>query len=148
MRVNNNCSNNRGNRKNSKFQPSVQKRANPCHDENYLICELYKSENAYFCMLLTNAMKPAYHEEELVDVLEATELTEVVDLVVFNDDVNTFDHVIDTLIRVCKHSAEQAEQCTLLIHFKGKCAVKTGTFDFLRPMREAICEAGIDARIV
>jgi ATP-dependent Clp protease adaptor protein ClpS len=93
-------------------------------------------------------MKPAYHEEELVDVLEAIETTDVVDLVVFNDDVNTFDHVIDTLIRVCKHTPEQAEQCTLLIHYKGKCAVKTGTFDFLRPMREAICEAGIDARIV
>jgi ATP-dependent Clp protease adaptor protein ClpS len=93
-------------------------------------------------------MKPAYHEEELVDVLEAIETTDVVDLVVFNDDVNTFDHVIDTLIRVCKHTSEQAEQCTLLIHYKGKCAVKTGTFDFLRPMREAICEAGIDARIV
>ena len=93
-------------------------------------------------------MKPAYHEEELVDVLEAIETTDVVDLVVFNDDVNTFDHVINTLIRVCRHTPEQAEQCTLLIHYKGKCAVKTGTFNFLRPMREAICEAGIDARIV
>jgi ATP-dependent Clp protease adaptor protein ClpS len=93
-------------------------------------------------------MKAAYQEEELVDVLEAIETTEVMDLVVFNDDINTFDHVIDTLMRVCKHSPEQAEQCTLLIHYKGKCAVKTGTFDFLKPMREAICEAGIDARIV
>jgi ATP-dependent Clp protease adaptor protein ClpS len=93
-------------------------------------------------------MKPAYQEEELVDVLEATEITDVMDLVVFNDDVNTFDHVIATLKRVCEHTPEQAEQCTLLIHYKGKCAVKTGTFDFLKPMREAICEAGIDARIV
>jgi ATP-dependent Clp protease adaptor protein ClpS len=93
-------------------------------------------------------MKAAYQEEELVDVLEAIETTEVMDLVVFNDDINTFDHVIDTLMRVCKHSPEKAEQCTLLIHYKGKCAVKTGTFDFLKPMREAICEAGIDARIV
>lgn len=93
-------------------------------------------------------MKPAYQEEILADVLEAIETTEVMDLVVFNDDINTFDHVIETLVRVCKHSAEQAEQCTLLIHFKGKCAVKVGSFDFLRPFREAICEAGIDARIV
>ena len=93
-------------------------------------------------------MKTAYQEELLVDVLEATETTDVLDLVVFNDDVNTFDHVISTLIRVCKHTPEQAEQCTLLIHYKGKCAVKTGSYDFLRPMREAICEAGIDARIV
>jgi ATP-dependent Clp protease adaptor protein ClpS len=110
--------------------------------------ELYKMQNAYLCMTFTKPMKPAYQEEELVDVLEATEITEVMDLVVFNDDINTFDHVIDTLIRVCKHSNEQAEQCTMLIHYKGKCAVKNGTFDFLRPMREAICEVGIDARIV
>jgi ATP-dependent Clp protease adaptor protein ClpS len=93
-------------------------------------------------------MKPAYQEEELVDVLEAIETTDLMDLVVFNDDINTFDHVINTLIRVCKHTPEQAEQCTMLIHYKGKCTVKTGTLDFLRPMREAICEAGIDARIV
>lgn len=93
-------------------------------------------------------MKPLYQEEELVDVLEAVEQTDLMDLVVFNDDINTFDHVIDTLIKVCKHTPEQAEQCTLLIHFKGKCAVKSGSFDFLRPMRDAICEAGIDARIL
>jgi ATP-dependent Clp protease adaptor protein ClpS len=93
-------------------------------------------------------MQPAYQEQELVDVLEAVETTDLQDLIVFNDDVNTFDHVINTLIRVCKHTAEQAEQCTLLIHYKGKCAVKSGTFDFLRPMREAICEVGIDARIL
>jgi ATP-dependent Clp protease adaptor protein ClpS len=95
-------------------------------------------------------MKPAYQEEILtdVDVLEAVETTDLMDLVVFNDDVNTFDHVIETLIRVCKHTPEQAEQCTLLIHYKGKCAVKNGTFDFLKPLREAICEAGIDARIL
>jgi ATP-dependent Clp protease adaptor protein ClpS len=93
-------------------------------------------------------MKPAHQQEELVDVLEAVETTDLMDLIVFNDDVNTFDHVINTLIKVCKHTAEQAEQCTLLIHFKGKCAVKSGSFDFLRPMRESICEAGIDARIL
>jgi ATP-dependent Clp protease adaptor protein ClpS len=93
-------------------------------------------------------MKTAYQQEELIDVLEAVETTDLMDLVVFNDDVNTFDHVIDTLIRVCRHTPEQAEQCTLLIHFKGKCAVKNGSFDFLKPMRQAICEAGIDARIL
>jgi ATP-dependent Clp protease adaptor protein ClpS len=93
-------------------------------------------------------MRNSYQEQEMVEVLEAVETTDVMDLVVFNDDVNTFDHVIDTLIRVCEHTPEQAEQCTLIIHFRGKCAVKTGTFDFLRPMREAICEAGIDARIL
>jgi ATP-dependent Clp protease adaptor protein ClpS len=93
-------------------------------------------------------MGHSYQEELLVELLESVETIDVMDLVVFNDDVNTFEHVIDTLIRVCEHTAEQAEQCTLLIHHKGKCAVKSGTFDFLRPMREAICEAGIDARIL
>lgn len=94
------------------------------------------------------SMKPAHKQEEQVDVMEAVETTDVMDLVVFNDDVNTFDHVIATLIRVCKHTPEQAEQCTFLIHYTGKCTVKTGTFEFLRPFREGICEAGIDARIL
>lgn len=89
-------------------------------------------------------------EQELleVDVLETIETTDVLDLVVFNDDVNTFDHVIETLIRVCKHTPEQAEQCTWIIHYKGKCTVKQGSFEQLKPMRDAICEAGIDARII
>ena len=93
-------------------------------------------------------MNTEYQEDELVDVLDAVETTDVMDLVVFNDDVNTFEHVTRTLIKVCKHTQEQAEQCTLIIHYKGKCQVKNGTFDFLRPMREAICEVGIDARIL
>ena len=93
-------------------------------------------------------MKPEYQEEGQVDVLDAVETTDLMDLVVFNDDVNTFEHVTKTLIKVCKHTPEQAEQCTLIIHYKGKCQVKNGTFDFLRPLREAICEAGIDARIL
>jgi ATP-dependent Clp protease adaptor protein ClpS len=93
-------------------------------------------------------MKPEYQENEQVDVLEAVETTEVMDLVVFNDDVNTFEHVIETLVRVCQHSAEQAEQCTIIIHFRGKCTVKSGSLDFLKPLREAICEVGIDARIM
>lgn len=93
-------------------------------------------------------MKPAHQQEVLVDVMEAVETTDLMDLVVFNDDVNTFDHVIATLIRVCHHTPEQAEQCTFLIHHKGKCAVKSGSFEFLTPFREAICEAGIDARIL
>jgi len=93
-------------------------------------------------------MKTGYQEEVLTDVLEVVETTDLMDLVVFNDDINTFDHVINTLIKVCSHTPEQAEQCTLLIHYKGKCAVRNGTFEFLLPMREAICEAGIDARIL
>lgn len=93
-------------------------------------------------------MKHDFQADEQVEVLEVIETTDLMDLVVFNDDVNTFDHVINTLIKVCKHTPEQAEQCTLLIHYKGKCTVKNGSFEYLRPMRDAICEAGIDARIV
>lgn len=91
-------------------------------------------------------VKPVYREEIAVEVLE--EDIDAKDLVVFNDDVNTFDHVISVLIRVCKHTPDQAEQCTLLIHFKGKCAVKSGLFEELKPMRDGICEAGIDAKIL
>lgn len=93
-------------------------------------------------------MKASYQEQELVEVLEVIETADLKDLVVFNDDFNTFDHVINTLIRVCKHTPEQAEQCTWLIHYKGKCAVKNGSYEELNPMREAICEAGIDAKIL
>jgi ATP-dependent Clp protease adaptor protein ClpS len=85
---------------------------------------------------------------ETSQVLELEETVEVNDLVIFNDDVNTFDHVIQTLIKVCHHTPEQAEQCTIIIHYKGKCAVRTGTFTELKPMCEAICEVGIDARIM
>lgn len=80
-------------------------------------------------------------------LLEAIETTDLLDLVVYNDDVNTFEHVINTLIRVCNHTNEQAEQCTWIIHYKGKCAVKKGEFSTLKPMKDAICDAGIDAKI-
>lgn len=80
--------------------------------------------------------------------LESIADTDVHELVVFNDDVNTFDHVIKTLIRVCKHTPEQAEQCTWIVHYKGKCCVKLGLWEELRPMQQAICEAGIDARLL
>jgi len=87
-----------------------------------------------------------FKEDELVEVLE--DVTDVKDLMVFNDDVNTFDHVISTLVKVCKHSAEQAEQCAMIIHYKGKCSVKKGHLKDLKPMKNAICEAGIDAKVV
>jgi ATP-dependent Clp protease adaptor protein ClpS len=93
-------------------------------------------------------MKASYQEKESVEVLEVIDVADVKDLVVYNDDFNTFDHVIETLIRVCGHTPEQAEQCTWLIHHKGKCTVKTGAYDELNPMREAICEVGIDAKIL
>jgi ATP-dependent Clp protease adaptor protein ClpS len=93
-------------------------------------------------------MKAAVDFQEETVTMEVVETVDVHDLVVFNDDFNTFQHVINTLIRVCQHTPEQAEQCTYIIHFKGKCTVKTGSWDELRPMREAICEVGIDAKIL
>ncbi|MGM0946471.1 MAG: ATP-dependent Clp protease adaptor ClpS [Bacteroidota bacterium] len=88
---------------------------------------------------------PQVEEEEIVleDLLDL----ESHDLVVFNDDFNTFDHVITVLMKVCKHTREQAEQCTIIIHYKGKCAVKKGSYEELKPMCEAILEAGIQATI-
>ena len=87
-----------------------------------------------------------FHEE--VEVLDEIRVSELCELVVFNDDVNTFEHVIDTLIKVCKHTADQAEQCTLIIHYKGKCSVKLGNFEELKPMRQGICDRGISAEIL
>ncbi len=82
-----------------------------------------------------------------VEILDKTIETDLKKLVVYNDDINTFDWVIDTLVTVCRHSSEQAEQCTLIIHYKGKCSVKEGEFDELKGMRNEICRRGISAEI-
>ncbi|SHG23384.1 ATP-dependent Clp protease adaptor ClpS [Flavobacterium defluvii] len=70
------------------------------------------------------------------------------EIIVYNDDVNTFDHVIDTLIRVCDHTSEQAEQCSLIVHYTGKCTVKTGPIEKLKPQCTQLLEAGLSAEIV
>lgn len=70
------------------------------------------------------------------------------EIVLYNDDVNTFDHVIETLIRVCDHTPEQAEQCALIVHYKGKCTVKTGVLEKLKPQCTQLLEAGLSAEIV
>ncbi|GGH59028.1 ATP-dependent Clp protease adaptor protein ClpS [Filimonas zeae] len=89
------------------------------------------------------AVKP--EEEHDVDVL--TDVQQPWSLIVWNDEVNTFDWVIETLVDVCGHSEEQAEQCALMIHFKGKYAVKNGDYDTLKPMCDAITERGIGATV-
>jgi len=83
-------------------------------------------------------------EEVLVEELTAHNN----EIVLYNDDVNTFDHVIETLIRVCRHSAEQAEQCAILVHYKGKCTVKTGELSELKPQCIQLLEAGLSAEII
>lgn len=84
-------------------------------------------------------------------ILEEVAIEEAIynqnEIVMYNDDVNTFDHVIDTLIRVCNHTAEQAEQCSLIVHYNGKCTVKTGPYDELKPQCTQLLEAGLSAEI-
>ena len=71
-------------------------------------------------------MRPTYEQDEDVDVLDQIEPTK--SLVVYNDDHNSFEKVIITLMQVCKHTLAQAEQCTTIIHYKGKCSVKQGEY--------------------
>ena len=68
-------------------------------------------------------------------------------IVLFNDEVNTFDHVIDMLVAACDHTPIQAEQCSLIVHYKGKCNVKSGDYDDLKPRCSALLEAGLTAEI-
>jgi ATP-dependent Clp protease adaptor protein ClpS len=82
---------------------------------------------------------------EETDVLTGVE--EPCSLVVWNDDVNTFEWVIETLMDICGHTHEQAEQCAYIIHFQGKYAVKNGSYDDLKPSCDAITERGINATI-
>lgn len=69
------------------------------------------------------------------------------ELIIFNDDVNTFDFVADMLVKVCEHNSLQAEQCTMLIHYKGKCSVKNGEYEKLKPLCQALLEVGLSAEI-
>ena len=70
------------------------------------------------------------------------------EIILYNDDINTFDHVIKTLIRVCDHTAEQAEQCSLIVHYKGKCSVKSGSISDLKPRCIKLLQAGLSAEII
>ncbi len=90
-------------------------------------------------------MMGATEVAERVETVET--LVEQKDLIVYNDDVNSFDHVIDSLVKVCRHDTIQAEQCTHIIHYKGKCQVKRGTFSKLEPMCTALLDRGISAVI-
>lgn len=84
-------------------------------------------------------------QQEDTDVLTAYD--DPFSLIVWNDEVNTFEWVIETLMEVCGHSQEQAEQCAMIIHTKGKYAVKRGSYDELKPLADAITDRGIGATI-
>ena len=90
--------------------------------------------------------KPQREYEEDVALLEKED--EVYKIVLWNDDVNTFDDVIEALVEICKHTLEQAEQCTMLVHYKGKCTVKTGSLEVLKPMHEQLLARSLTSEIV
>ena len=89
---------------------------------------------------------PKRQYEEDVLVLEETD--DVYKLVLYNDDIHTFDYVIDSLIEVCGHTLEQAEQCTILVHYKGKCSVKSGSMEVLKPMHDQLISRSLTSEIV
>ena len=88
---------------------------------------------------------PYTKQSEDTDLL--TEVESPCQLIVWNDDVTTFDWVIETLMDVCGHTFEQAEQCAMIIHTKGNYSVKEGSYDFLKPKCNTITERGIGATI-
>ena len=96
-------------------------------------------------MKVSAATGTAFEEDVITD--ELLGLNHTFNLIVWNDDVNTFEWVIETLVEICRHTYEQAEQCAFIIHFHGKYAVKQGDYETLKPMREAITERGINATI-
>jgi ATP-dependent Clp protease adaptor protein ClpS len=96
---------------------------------------------------LLNRPGTSAHEESSVDIHTEEAYDFPFSLIVWNDEVNTFEWVIETLMEVCGHSQEQAEQCAMLIHTKGKYAVKHGSYDDLKPQCDAITDRGIGATI-
>ena len=93
-------------------------------------------------MLQNNYQEETFAEEDVMELIG-----DECHLILYNDDVNTFDHVIDTLVEVCHHTFEQAEQCAIIVHFKGKCDVKSGSYSFLKPLCTALLNAGLSAEI-
>jgi ATP-dependent Clp protease adaptor protein ClpS len=84
--------------------------------------------------------------QEEIDVVEKEVFQH--EIVLHNDDVNTFDHVIEALISVCEHTLEQAEQCAMLVHYKGKCTVKSGEYKYLEPRCSKLLQLGLSAELV
>ena len=86
-------------------------------------------------------INPSLDEDVLIKDVEKHQI------ILYNDDVNTFQHVIETLVKVCKHTYQQAEQCAYIVHFSGKCVVKTGSLEELVPICSALLDAGLSAEI-
>jgi len=97
--------------------------------------------------ILQRIILASTQEEVATDELQEVMESEGFSLVLYNDEHNTFDHVIEMLIAVCGHDALQAEQCALLVHFKGKCTVLSGTYDELEPKCTNLLDADLTADI-
>ncbi|MXV38429.1 ATP-dependent Clp protease adaptor ClpS [Flavobacteriaceae bacterium Ap0902] len=93
-----------------------------------------------------NATKRETQQDTDVEVLEST--NEPHRIILHNDDVNTFDWVIECLVKICRHTPLQAEQCAMIVHYKGKCDVKSGEMKELKPMCSALLDKGLSAEIV
>ena len=89
--------------------------------------------------------KPQIEKESELEVL--TQVKREHEIILYNDDVNTFDHVINTLVAYCDHTYEQAEQCAYIVHYSGKCIVKTGSYEELEPICQKLLEAQLSAAI-
>jgi ATP-dependent Clp protease adaptor protein ClpS len=88
-------------------------------------------------------------KEKIEEELDVAELeSNQNEIILYNDEVNTFDHVINTLMYACEHTPEQAEQCSLIVHYKGKCTVKTGSYEELEPRCSMLLDAGLSAEVV
>ena len=92
-------------------------------------------------------MDTEHQIEELLAPSTETLTERAREIILHNDDVNTFDHVIESLMEVCGHDPIQAEQCAWIVHYKGKCSVKRGTFDQLEPRCTALQDRGLSADI-
>jgi ATP-dependent Clp protease adaptor protein ClpS len=108
-----------------------------------LILIKFKKINLFLLFNMSTLTNTKYQQD--TDTLTVTE--SYCSLIVWNDEVNTFEWVIETLIDVCGHSTEQAEQCAIIIDSKGKYAVKEGSYDILKPQCDAITERGINATV-
>lgn len=100
------------------------------------------------CILVIFLIIMGSKEKIQEEVLYAEKESEHREIVLYNDDINTFDHVINTLIHACDHTPEQAEQCSIIVHYKGKCIVKSGTYEELKPRCTMLLNADLNAEIV
>ena len=88
---------------------------------------------------------PQIEKESEVEVL--TQVEREHEIILYNDDINTFDHVINSLVAYCEHTFEQAEQCAYIVHYSGKCAVKSGSYEELEPICRKLLEVQLSAEI-